>query len=80
MRSYIEARKPTLFVSLHYFNFPEPEKNIQAIMDVLDSYPHLYLRDGSPADRDAIRRGVGHASHTDVNADLLATERAWTAD
>ena len=47
-KDYFSRHKPTIYVSLHPFHFPNVELDARSICDVLSAYKELYLHNGCP--------------------------------
>jgi FkbM family methyltransferase len=77
MAAYLARERPAIFVSLHAFNFADPAASLNRIIDSLDHYRYIYLRDGTIADRDELRRGVAMEEYTSRCADIIATDEPW---
>jgi FkbM family methyltransferase len=77
MAGYLTRERPTIFLSLHAFNFPDRLGSINRILHSLDHYRYIYLRDGSLADRDELHRAVGMKDHTSRCADIVASDELW---
>ena len=53
MAGYLRRERPTILVSVHAFDFQDRAAELAAVIDSLDHYRHLYLRDGErEADED----------------------------
>jgi len=77
MAGYLVRERPTILLSLHAFNFPDRFSSINRIIDSLDHYRYIYLRDGSIADRGELRRAVGMEDHTSRCSDIVASDDLW---
>jgi hypothetical protein len=77
MVDYLTRERPTILLSLHAFNFPDRLASVNRILDSLDHYQYIHLRDGTLADRNELRSGVGMEDHTSRCADIIASEEPW---
>jgi len=75
--SYLRRDRPTLMLSLHTFNFSQPAETVRTLIECIDHYKYLYLRDGSLADRDELRRCIDMETHQSRCSDIIATDELW---
>jgi FkbM family methyltransferase len=77
MAGYLARERPGILLSLHAFYFADRLATINRILDSLDHYRYLYLRDGTLADRSELRRGVGMEDYTSRCSDIIASDEPW---
>jgi len=77
MAEYLKRERPTILLSIHAFDFVDVPSSLELIIDSLDHYKYIYLRDGTVADRDELRKGVGMETHTSRCSDLVASDEQW---
>jgi FkbM family methyltransferase len=79
MADYLRRERPTVLVSVHAFGFDDRRAQVAGIVDALEHYRYLYLRDGTRVDPAFLRRCEGMESPSAPCSDILATDESWPA-